>query len=846
MSQWVNAWVFRPPLGWWPTVAIVGCGLAMWVWYVTVRLGQLQLGSRVVLGLMRLVAVVALSWVLCGPGVQTQRVSDGREAKVAVRMMIDASASMMQRDVRGRRGDGQPAVTRWDAAVGGWLERGYLRRLEALTDDLRLLRFDEEVESITPEQAATHTPEGSGTDLVNAIDRAIESMSGRAVPQVSATGGGVVVLISDGHDTRRGVGAIDLDRWRSSGSAVLSVPVGETSRTPDVAVGAWADAEQLLEDESTWITVTVSQTGFGRRRARVELWLDDRLIESATVEFHGATRVQHRFEIRPRVREGDDDTQHAYRVRASLVGEDVAQPSAAVHDQKTLGAMAPTQTPVDSVDTASAGWSEEVLTENNERWVFVQQSRSRLRVALLEGQPYWDSRFLARVLREDPAIDLTTVYALGTGRLLVSRSGSTQEHSSAGGPSGFESIEASGWLDRVDVLILGKRVERFFPGQRAQWLKDFVANRGGALVLARGIPFDVTTPAGRKALDAVQSVIPVRWGSELLGDLGLTLTESGRVSPLTDFGSSRLTDAVLTRLPDMLAATRIVQEKAASVVLVRQAAAGRGGGESVSMAELGTKSQGMAAVAYQHIGRGRVFAVLGDGLWKWAFLPSRQGQYDSIFANFWSRVIRWSAGAGEFLPGRSIAVAPSRLAANPGQRVEIWIHTRGYGPPQGQAPVVTVTAPGGRTTRLELSRARDQSGRFVASIVPDQVGVYRIRAVDRPVERDQATFEVEANGGVSETGGQVVDSQFAVYRQSVEQLDTGSRPDVLNSISAATGGQCLRLQDREKVVEYLESVAVAQQSDSRFSYAVYGPWVYGVVALTLGFEWWLRRRLAMP
>src|SRR5690606_1143757 len=101
------------------------------------------------------------------------------------------------------------------------------------------------------------------------------------------------------------------------------------------------------------------------------------------------------------------------------------------------------------------------------------------------------------------------------------------------------------------------------------------------------------------------------------------------------------TRAILTELPGLIAATRVEREKAASLVLLRQAPADG-------------QTPGMAAVAHARVGRGRVMAVMGEGLWRWAMLPPDRAALDPVYDLFWSRAVRWLATGGEFLPGQDV------------------------------------------------------------------------------------------------------------------------------------------------------------------------------------------------
>src|SRR5262249_30574301 len=60
----------------------------------------------------------------------------------------------------------------------------------------------------------------------------------------------------------------------------------------------------------------------------------------------------------------------------------------------------------------------EVTLVNNSATFLLRVVDEPIRVLLLEGKPYWDSKFLTRTLLADPSIELDTVVRLGQGRFL--------------------------------------------------------------------------------------------------------------------------------------------------------------------------------------------------------------------------------------------------------------------------------------------------------------------------------------------------------------------------------------------------------------------------------------------
>ncbi|MEE9212294.1 MAG: hypothetical protein V3U29_06540, partial [Phycisphaeraceae bacterium] len=693
------------------------------------------------------------------------------------------SASMAERDEanpapQDDEHGGEP-ITRWQALKRTWLAPSYQAELNEAAD-VRVFSFDQALAPASLDQVHATTPAGRSTDLFGAVVQAMGTARSR---DGSGDGiKGVVLLLSDGHDTGHSRDPGLASRMTNEGWRLFAVPVGSARRGKDIALSAWADADFLLADQSTWINATVTQTGFDGRRVRVDLLHEGRLVESRELTFDAATSRKLRFRVTGEL-DGHAGTIHGYRVSATLLPADAA--------------TARGREPED----------EERYKENNSRWVFLQVSPDKIKVALFEARPYWDTRFLARVLREDAQVELTAVYQLGSGRVVtITGDDTTQRDADLQGLTPQT-------LNQYDVVVLGRGVEQFFGGHRAQWLVDYVRQRGGALVLARGRPFDLSNAAGRKAQQVLAGVEPVEWGRQTARDLALRLTPQGRTSPLLQFEDVGSMDAVLTKLPDMLAATRVQRERAASIVLLRQA----------SNRSSGDDGPAMAAVATQNVGSGRVLAVLTEGLWRWAFLPSTLGQYDSVYQVFWAKAIRWLATGGEFLPGQSVTLSMSRLAVEPGEPVEVTVATR-YAETEDFAPALQLIGPDGTAQDVALVRRSEQSSRYIATVRPQTPGVHQV-VLSTPTMQPA-----------------VITGRLAVYDQSEELRDPSARPAVLAQISEATGGRCLGLDQGRFLLDYLESLRQARITDTKTRYVFDRPMVFALIAGFFGLEWLLRRR----
>lgn len=745
-NPFVLATTYRPP---WPEVGVIlviGVAGALAVWaYLRARGGRFRRGLLLAI---RLVVLAALAWVLMGPSAVLP--GSWSDRPIPMRILVDTSASMAEPDA----GFGGSVVTRIDALRHVWLTPEPLARLGEVAD-VSVIGFDDDVRQVPLHDAERLEATGEQTALYNALR---ESLGG-------VEEGAVTLLLSDGHDTRGESVRLPTDR-----GPVFTVPIGRSESTPDLGIQAWSDADTVFEGQSVALRATVLQRGYEGRDVAVTLRDDTGLLERRELRLDDAPIIPLEFRVEPKLRPGETVGVHGYEIEVA------------------------------ALETTA---SDERDTSNNVRPVFVEVTREKMRVVLLEGQPYWDTRDLARVLASDPNIAFTAVYRLGPDRTVIRREGDADDEGV------FPERLDQRWLNAFDLVILGRGAERFFPDKEAVLLSDYVGRRGGALVLARGQPFGDSAEgeAGRRVID---SISPVSWGKGVRDDLRLELTPQGESNPV--FEPLRDESVVLSRFPEMLAATRIDAEKAASVIYLRQ-----------RETDAGVIDGSMASVASMRVGGGQVFAVLGDGLWQWSLAAEEGG---AAFVSFWQRAIHWLAAGGEFLPGQEIALSLSRRTSQPGEPIEAIVTAR-YFQDDAMQPRLSRVAPDGVPTDVALTPDPDRPGTWRGVFAPRAQGVHRV--------------ELRAGDGDAPP----LTTRLAVDDRSTERLDPAARPEVLEGIALDTGGQCLAWDDVDSLIAALEDIRVAREDDVRHRYD-FARWpVFALIVGGLGIEWIVRRRGGM-
>lgn len=693
---------------------------------------------------LRVVAVLALGWVLLGYS-QTEPGRSGDSALPRLTVLVDESQSMAEQDTV--VSPDQPAVSRLQAASDAYLSVGMLNRLGDVAR-VELMGFDEQVH---PTSLTRAEADGGATAVYGAI----------AQTRADAT-----LILSDGHDTTRQAPPGNTTR----AGRLYAVPLGTARSAPDLELQAWPESDRLFEDQSTTITASIQQSGFEGQQAVVELLNEGELIDSKAVTLDQRATTA-RFRVTPPLQTGVTVQANHYTARVRL-----AQ-------------------------------GQESYPDNNAQDVFIQTSRGQIKVLLLEGEPYWDTRSLARLITGHPRFDLTAIYGFGSdrkARLL--------------GESLDQGTNPTQQIDAFDLVILGRQVQRLVEPTFANRLTKYVRN-GGAVVFARGQPFTTSTDdaeeAGIALARGIESISPVQWAEPVVGEMRVRL---GQVNDATAPIAGLQDGEVLSRLPGMLAATRIDGRKAASLVMLEQ-----------------TTAQGpsMAAMTSLRVGSGVTLAVLTEGLWRWELLPGvdpQDEQAQSVYGVLWVRALQWLASGGEFLPGQDISLDADRLTADLDQPINLRVSTR-YVETSDLALQLTATHSDGTTQRLTPT-VSDSSGTYSASFTPRQTGIYSI-ALTAPDHPDLIV------------PGQALTTRLAVIDRSPERRDTSAKPDLLKQLVEPTGGRCLALGEVDPLLDYLQSLQALRGSEDSVDYA-FNTWpIFALIAGCLGLEWIFRRRMGL-
>lgn len=707
---------------------------------------------------MRVLVLLVLTVLFFGPS--TLPPTSARPRRPRLTVMLDTSASMQTEDEGGR--------SRHDFAVRTWLDASRLNLLRERCE-VDLLAFDETVRSLGPTALARRAKDvatGNVSNIVQSLRDALGSLEGGDT-------GTSVLLLTDGHDTAD-------EPFQSAAMLALgkSIPVhtvalGGSSFVRDVAVIALPMQDYLLAGEEGVIVVKVVQTGCGSLSARVQLSSggsgdSEGSVETRTIPFEGRSSVQIEFPVKEE-RRGI----YEYTVRVEPV----------------------------------AG---ELETRNNEQSTFLEVTEENLRVLIVEGQPFWDTKFIAQSLRKDERIELAQLTQVTTAKQQRIVTRAEEPHLAV--PWSLED------LTRYDVIILGTGIEKVLRPHVIRQLPEFVGSHGGRLVFARGRAYDPRTQAGREAAQALSVLEPVVWGQGVLRDQRIALEPAGRTHPvfaLTDGpgGPTGIAEAV-GQLPAWTVLPKVSREKVLTKVLAR-----------VDPGRVGhlTRTRGQPAIAVMEYERGLVVSVLGEGLWRWRLLPRDKKHLAGTFDRFWSNLVRWLAMGSDYRPGEELSLHLSRKSVQVGDRVRLDAVCR-FAPGTEFDATLTIIDPEGRQHSLAPHEGAGSTVLRQAEFTPDIPGIHTVR-----LEAPSVTPEP-------------VYAKFNAYDLDTERIHCSARPQPLRFLSDASGGRFLRKESPDALLEVLRQQEAAMRVPPRLRYIWDDGWILVLLLVWSGLEWLIRKK----
>jgi len=732
--------VFQAPWGRTFVVVAVLVGLAI---LALSAAGYRRLALRAALALfsLRALAVLCALAVLLQPAVRMQQV---RRSPGRVALLLDAALSMSVRD-------GDDGNSRWQRAraVLGTDSTGAPWLADHPVD---LFSFGGTLSALAQDPPAE--PSGATTRLAEAIEAVAD--------RVGEDLGGVVV-VSDGIDHGRLAANPDQEAQRLGqriGAPVHAVWAGR-SGLRDVSIAALRHDDFAFVRTPLEIEVDVRSVGYPEGEATVRLERDGEAVATRTIAL------------------GDEGKKVSFQVRPNRVG-----------DQHYAVVVPPRP--------------GEALLENNRRDLIVRAMRDRIRVLHVCGRPSWDQRFLRRLLKREPNIDLISFFILRTpSDLQFINPG---ELSLIPFPT-EELFEQE--LFSFDLLIMQNFAHGPYGLSRyLVRIRDWVERGGGLAIVGGDLAFHSGGWAGTPVADVLPLEVP-DGGGHVAGEFRARLREGSEGHPIVRLaGSSQATRRLWEGLPPLDGANRLGRPADGATVLAEHPRERAGGGR-------------LPVLAVREAGEGRTLLLGTDSSWRWSFLDVESGGDGRAYDAFWRTAIRWLIHDPDL--ERVRLELPDDLFA-PGAAVPIVVrvYDRDFAPAKRTPIALEIARLDAPAEPRTFSLASDDSGLARLDLASPGRGAFRVRAhTDRRRSRDERVFVVAASG---------------------EELGRpDARDDLLRALARETGGTFRASGESLRGLRLVPSRRVGLETQRDLDLWAGLPMLLLALAALAG-EWILRRR----
>ncbi len=435
---------------------------------------------------------------------------------------------------------------------------------------------------------------------------------------------------------------------------------------------------------------------------------------------------------------------------------------------------------------------------NNTMNLRVRALTQKRRILILDGRPRWETRYLRNMFERDEQWQVNTVIA-----------------GASAGDTGFPRGDKDGQfpndpavLQPYDLIVFGEVPRALFKDEELTWIRDFVANRGGALIFIDGPRLRLTEYAGT----VLGPLFPVEWKTPPVRENGMKLSLSERAAGLAPFVLS----------PEKSQNAEVWGNLHAPHWL--SGATALPGAETLVEANAAGKK--LPAVVFRPFGAGKVLYQAFDDSWRWRYEVG-----DQHHVRYWNQIANYMAELPFAVRDRLISLDAGALVYRPGDSADLRVRVRdGQGRPVTNAAVDAVLyRDGRRVATIRLSPEENAGGLLRGRTAALEPGSYEVAVESAAIaERDakaRTSFKVEP----LETG---------------ELTQLSLNEELLRQMSAITGGEYLREENIDRLIELLAPMSQGRvvESDTVLWQSY---WWFIPIVLLLTIEWIIRKRVGM-
>ncbi len=616
--------------------------------------------------------------------------------------------------------------------------------------DTRYFRFSGTLEALTPGERLNFA--GARSELGRALRRIAETPDAGALAAVVVVTDGGVEDLAELENAARAL--------RASGTTLHTVGVGAERFETDIEVSRVRLPRSVLRGDAVEAEVTVTHRGLAGRPVTLVVEEESAVMREQSLTLPAGER--------------------AVTLRVPLEFEQAGP-------RRMVFRIAPVP--------------GEILTENNVTHRAVDVRGDPVRILHIEGEPRFEVKFLRRAVAADDAIRLVSLVRTAENkyyRLGVENADELAE----GLPKSEET------LFRYDAVVLGSIGNDLLDDALQSRLREFVARRGGGLVLLGGRRAFSEGGYSESTLAGIAPVVLPASASAFRAQVPVRPAAKHGDHPLLRLEKSDQIYAAWEQLPPLTVVNPIRRSKPGATTVLEGS---DGSGEP------------LVILAWQRYGRGTVAAFPVRDSWRWqmhADVPVEDETHERLWRNLLRHVARPAGGRAR------LDIEPAEAAL--GQSVQIDAQTLNarFLPLADGEVTLEVTNPLGELETVALQRAINKEGLHQAIFVPRDIGRHEFRLkLEQP---DGELIEAYASLEVSGAGREFHTAELNATR--------------LKRLAEGTGGRYFAAANAAELVKVIDDTTATLRVQKRLPLRDAPALLFALIALAC-LEWaWRRRR----
>ena len=629
---------------------------------------------------------------------------------------------------------------------------------------IRTFRFDKETQRIAGVEELSE--EGTASSIDQALSYVDDQLNGLPL--------GGIILVSDGADNSNDDPLATAQDFGARQIPIFTLGVGREDIPQDIGIVDVSAAKTVLEGSVFIVQVAINHQGYEGQEVELSIMDGETQVVSDVVTL-GAEGVTRRFEL-------------------EVTPE---RPDLIVYDLNV---------------ELQAG---EIIDRNNSYSFLVDNTeKDALDILYLEGHPRNEYKFIRRAVSGDNSLRLATYLQTGPEKYYRQGIESATELS-----SGFP--ESREELFQYEALILGDIDFDFFNAEQLQMIEDFVAERGGGLLMSGmvdeefvGSPIADILPVTLVEEGFLPSHLRggIRRGDHPTGELFYPrLTRNGEFSPLLRLSADDSENQALWRaLPELQGTYVTGRIKPGAQVLLEHPL-------------LQYQNQALPLLASQRYGSGRSMSLTTASTWRWQMmLPAADDSHEIL----WRQMLRWLAVSA---PER-ITIEFDREFYNVGDEVNVraTVLSNKYEADNDATLWMQTSSPLDEFIDVPMEWDIEEDGVYRASFIAEEEGVYSLL-----VDVASAAGEV-SDSSAEKMAAFVVTPSLREYTNA--ELDSG----LLGRISELSGGSYFELSAAGELTNTIEFTPNAYSREVEIDLWD-RPWLLALLILLLCVDWVSRR-----